>query len=120
MGALRVSAQYGHKTHGHASRANGRTPTYKSWENLIQRCTNRNSQYWSNYGGSGVKVCRRWRKFVNFLADMGVRPPNTTLGRFGDIGPYCKKNCAWQAPEEQAAARRKKYSGRGYRTKRKS
>jgi hypothetical protein len=37
---------------------------------------------------------------------MGERPPGTTLGRFGDMGPYEKSNCAWQTPAEQVANRR--------------
>jgi len=42
-----------------------------------------------HYGGSGVFVCERWfNSFENFLADLGLRVPGTTRGRFGDIGNY--------------------------------
>jgi hypothetical protein len=37
---------------------------------------------------------------------MGERPTGTTLGRFGDTGPYKKSNCSWQTWAEQVANRR--------------
>jgi hypothetical protein len=32
--------------------------------------------------------------FIHCLTDMGERPAATTLGRRGDVGDYCKSNCA--------------------------
>jgi hypothetical protein len=32
--------------------------------------------------------------FIHCLTDMGERPVATTLGRRGDVGDYCKSNCA--------------------------
>ena len=87
--------------HGHATRA-GQTPTYRSWVAMRQRCQKPGVTGYENYGGAGVLVCPRWDSFENFLADMGERPPGTTLGRFGDKGNYEPSNCAWQTPEEQA------------------
>jgi hypothetical protein len=56
-----------------------------------------------------VRVCDRWlNSFEAFLTDMGNRPEGTTLGRYLDIGPYTKSNCAWQNPKEQAAEARGK------------
>jgi hypothetical protein len=60
------------------------------------------------YGGSGVTVCERWLTFENFLADMGVRPEGTTLGRNLDMGNYEPGNCFWQTSKEQALAKRNK------------
>jgi hypothetical protein len=55
------------------------------------------------YGGAtpAIRVCRRWLKFGNFLADMGDRPSGTSLGRHGDVGIYKKSNCSWQTRTEQ-------------------
>jgi hypothetical protein len=100
--------------HGHYS--NGvMSPTYQSWRNMIQRCTNPGSLRWQRYGGRGVTVCERWRAFENFLADMGERPPNPvgwakrrglySLDRIDNDGDYEPGNCRWATLCEQRANR---------------
>jgi hypothetical protein len=86
------------------------SPSYGIWKGIITRCTNPKSQGWKAYGGSGVKICRRWRdSFAAFIKDLGERPsPNHSVGRFGDVGPYAPGNCAWQTPKQQKAEHRKK------------
>lgn len=91
--------------HGHA---NEKSPTYRSWKSMIQRCTNSKRPSYPHYGGSGVTVSPRWLSFENFLADMGVRPANTTLGRILDMGDYTKSNCEWQTWKQQRAEAKKK------------
>src|SRR5438270_781676 len=76
------------KTHGYATRPNGReNSTYMTWECMWQRCTNSNHNAYKHYGGRGIKICKRWRKFENFLKDMGERPKGlsyaTLSKRFG-------------------------------------
>lgn len=78
------------KTHGMSD-----TSTYRSWEQMIQRCTDRGCKDWRWYGARGIKVCRRWRKFENFLEDMGFRPEGKTLDRQDSNGNYTKHNCRW-------------------------
>jgi hypothetical protein len=76
---------------------------------MLARCTNPNHKNWEHYGGAGIKVCDRWRGehgFENFLSDMGERPDNTSLGRFGDVGNYESGNCAWQTKKEQGVEQR--------------
>lgn len=79
------------------------TPTYRTWDGMLQRCTNLNAGRWEDYGAAGVSVCARWREsFENFLEDMGVRPEGKTLDRYPDCGGnYEPGNCRWATKEEQ-------------------
>lgn len=76
------------------------TPTYTAWEAIIQRCTNPNSVGFHLWGGRGIKVCKRWRKFENFLVDMGEKPPKHDIGRVNNNGNYKPSNCVWQTRKE--------------------
>jgi hypothetical protein len=96
-------------THG-CARKGQRTPEYRSWRNMFTRCTNPRSGQWHNYGGANppVLVCQRWLRFEDFLADLGERPPGTSLGRKGDTGNYEPSNAKWMTPKEQVAEMRVK------------
>lgn len=76
--------------------------TYKSWENMKDRCTNPNNPKYKYYGGRRIKVCKQWMKFEIFLTDMGERPPGLTLDRKNNNKNYCKSNCQWATRKEQA------------------
>lgn len=88
-------------THGQTD-----TPTWRSWKAMLDRCTYTTNISWKNYGGRGITVCDRWRSFANFLADMGPRPPGTTLDRRDNDGDYKKGNCRWATPREQRVNQR--------------
>lgn len=67
----------------------------KVWESMKQRCTDPKAANFSKYGGKGVKVCKRWNNFANFIKDMGKRPEGWTLERKDNTVGYTPKNCMW-------------------------
>lgn len=69
---------------------------------MLRRCSYKKGNRWHCYGGKGIKVCRRWYKFENFLADMGERPPETSLERKNNNADYCPSNCMWADKFTQA------------------
>lgn len=100
--------------HGHASPGHN-SPTYISWRAMMKRCFDPKCNSYEYYGGRGITVCLRWRVFASFLADMGNRPPGTTLDRFPNKdGNYELTNCRWATAIEQARDKRKTYCCRGH------
>lgn len=91
--------------HGHA-RAGRKTPTYYSWMDMHSRCRNRRHQDFADYGGRGITVCERWKKFEHFLADMGERPAGGTIERNNVHRGYEPKNCRWASRKDQSRNRR--------------
>jgi len=76
---------------------------YHAWVGMKQRCYNKNSHAYHNYGGRGIKVCDRWlNSFENFIADMGNRPsPKHSIDRMDNDGNYEHGNCRWSTMKEQ-------------------
>lgn len=86
-----------------------RTKTYISWQAMIGRCLRKTDSSYIYYGAKGIRVCKRWLKFKNFLEDMGERPQGKSLDRFPfNVKIYSKKTCRWATPRQQVLNQKKR------------
>lgn len=68
---------------------------------MKQRCENPHHAKYSKYGAIGISVCDRWKKFENFLADMGERPEGMSIDRIDGSKGYSPDNCRWATAQQQ-------------------
>lgn len=86
------------------------TSEHRTWKAMKQRCLNENNKHYKDYGGRGIKICKRWLKsFENFYKNMGKRPGKLySLDRKNNNRGYTPSNCRWATKKQQASNRRKR------------
>jgi len=79
---------------------------------MRKRCENPACKSYPNYGGRGIKVCERWQKFENFLADMGERPSSMhEIDRIDNDLGYQPDNVQWIDDGRAQTRNRRKQRG---------
>lgn len=87
---------------GNPSHGLSKTPEYSIWKGMRKRCNNPKEPVYKYYGGKGIRVCKRWDRFENFLEDMGLRPSKKhSIDRKDSTKNYCPSNCRWATTVEQ-------------------
>lgn len=83
-------------------------PMYPTWNNMINRCNNPNSNRYDDYGGRGITVCDEWLDFNNFRnwANETKTDETLTLDRLNNDLGYSPDNCRWATAKEQNSNKR--------------
>jgi hypothetical protein len=82
-------------------------PEYSVWQNMKNRCDNKNCSKYVIYGQRGIKYQPSWASFESFIKDVGQRPTKKhTLDRIDTNGNYCKENCRWATNKENCRNKR--------------
>lgn len=81
-----------------------RTPLYKTWTSMKQRCSNPKEKFYQYYGGKGIRVCNEWKDFAAFqkwsLNNGYVH--GLQIDRIDSNGDYCPQNCRFVTPKVNA------------------
>ena len=56
---VRFIQNHPHPSGNHTKHGMIKTPEYKVWDGMKDRCINKNSKDYPGYGGRGIKICER-------------------------------------------------------------
>ena len=96
------------RTHGKC-----KTHLYKIWSEIHSRCYNKNRNYYSLYGGKGIKMCDEWigqhgfENFEKWAFENGYNPDvnarlECSIDRIDYNGDYSPNNCRWVSAKVQS------------------
>lgn len=74
-----------------------KTPLYRQWNAMKQRCKNPNTRMYMTYGGRGITYCDEWERFdpfMNWALSNGYKE-GLALDRIDGDGHYYPENCRW-------------------------
>ena len=90
-----------------------KSPEYRAWQNMRERCNNPKHPQFKDWGGRGITVCPEWMdSFEAFYADVGPRPGHRlSLDRIDNDGDYEPGNVRWATHSQQMKNRRPRKRG---------
>ena len=85
------------------------------YQGMKERCYNKNSNGYKNYGGRGIKICKEWEEsFDNFYKwaiengyNRDAKFGECTIDRINNDGDYEPRNCRWITLKEQSKNKRR-------------
>ena len=76
---------------------------------MRERCYDKNSKPFKNYGGRGISICDEWKNdfaaFRDWALANGYRE-DLSIDRIDVNGNYCPENCRWITLEDQQRNKR--------------
>lgn len=87
-----------------------KTRIHNTWVHMKQRCFNKNTQAYANYGGRGITVCEEWKNDFMAFYNWAINNEYTdelTIERVDVNGNYCPENCTWITKSQQCLNTRK-------------
>lgn len=82
-------------------------PLYGVWQSMRRRCLSPYCKAYPDYGGRGISICPEWDSYETFAANMGARPPNTSIERVDNNKNYEPSNCVWAGRKTQQRNQRR-------------
>ena len=79
-------------------------PLYRKWQDMKNRCYNKNVDRYKSYGGRGIKVCNEWKhsftEYYNWCISNGW-VKGLSMDRIDVNGDYKPSNCRLVELKEQ-------------------